>query len=126
VGRLDLADVPRDEDSRTLWSADASRAIAKGDYSGAIAVMLELGYEPAKCEAIVALQLAVNTPVPIRDRRLLFLVETARRAMSFNGWSFDDAAAAIELAQSTRDVLVSKGARCLACIERDKLARSGS
>lgn len=101
----DAIDRHRDEDGFTLWTTDASRAIAKGEYAGAIAILIEAGHDEAAAERFVAAQLAINTPVPLNGRagheRLAGLVDVARRAMQLpGGWSFAQVADELERAQA--------------------------
>lgn len=101
MGRLDLPDKLRDADLRSLFPISAaSRAINRGDYGEAIAVLVEAGLSQLDAERFVAVTLAINTPsvceIPLR---LAVLVDVALRVMSVEGWSFGDVGAALECAQ---------------------------
>lgn len=100
MGRLDLADKRRDEDNLQLWTADASRAIARGDYVGAIEILIESGQERSAAERFVVVTVAINAPRQIHNRRLGYLVGVAQQAMTFSGWTFSDVADAVQHAQA--------------------------
>lgn len=100
MGRLDLPDRRRDEDDVALPISDASRAMNRGEYLEAIAILVNAGQDELDAERFVAVSLAINTPsvsdVPLR---IAVLVEVARRAMKCDGWSFTAVTEAVERAQ---------------------------
>lgn len=100
MGRLDLPDTRRDEDGVALPISDASRAMNRGDYLDAIAILVEAGQSELDAERFVAVSLAINTPsisdVPLN---LAVLVDVARRAMTCAGWTFTAVTVEVERVQ---------------------------
>lgn len=100
MGRLDLADKSRDEDRRPIPITEVSRAINRGDYANAIAILTGAGQGELEAERFVAVTLAINTPTArVISSRLRALVDVARRAMEKPGWTFSEVAASLELLQ---------------------------
>jgi acetyl-CoA acetyltransferase len=102
----DSIDRKRDEDGFTFWTRDASRAIASGEYTAAIAILIEAGTTQEAAERFVAASLAVNMPFPLNGipahRDLAELVDVARNVMETSDWSFEQVATALERAQAGR------------------------